>query len=53
MNRWLFDLDAFGVIVPIVSPYAVMLLVVMGVGAGWGCPISVSVTRMGVACMHP
>ena len=31
----------------------VMLSVVTGVGAGWGCPIPSSVTQMGVACLHP
>ena len=36
LNRWSFDFDAFGVMVPMVSPCAVMLSVVTGVGAGWG-----------------
>ena len=53
LNRWSFDFDAFGVMVPMVRPCAVMLSVVTGVGAGWGWPISSSVTRMGAACLHP
>ena len=49
LDHWLFDLNAFGIVVSIV---AVMLSVVTVVGAGWGCPISSSVTQMGAACLH-
>jgi hypothetical protein len=38
-------LEALGVIVPIVRPWAVMLLVVTGVGLGWASPISLSVVE--------
>ena len=53
LNRWSFDLDALGIIVPIVRPCAVMLSVVTEVGAGWGCPIFSSVMWMEAACLHP
>ena len=46
------DMEAFGVMVPMVRPWAVMLLVVTGVG-GWASPISLSVVHMGAADLHP
>ncbi len=35
VERWSMDLEALGVTVPMVRPWAVMLLVVTGVGLGW------------------
>ena len=46
-------LEAFGVMVSRVSPTAVELSVVTGVGPGCGCPISSSVTRRGIASLQP
>ena len=46
------DLDALGVMVSMVSPIAVELSVVTGVG-GCGCPISSSVLRRGMASLQP
>ncbi len=45
--------DALGIIVFIVSPSAVELSVVTGVGPGWGCPISCRALRKGMASLHP
>ncbi len=53
MKHWSIDLEALGVIVPIVRPWAVMLLVVMGVGVGWKWPSSSSVVGSGAASLQP
>jgi hypothetical protein len=47
------DLDALEVMVPIVSPCAVLLSVVMGVGFDLGMPISSKVCRYGMEHLHP
>ena len=48
----LFDFDAFGVMVPIASPMAVLLSVVMGVGPCCMCPNSSKVCCIGIACLQ-
>ena len=45
--------EALGIIVLSVSPIAVELSVVTGVGPGCGCPISSRVTRSGMASLQP
>ena len=52
-KRMSLDLDAFEFIVPIVSPCAVLLLVVTGVGPDWAWPISSRVTLYGMARLQP
>ncbi len=47
------DFEALRVMVPMVRPWAVMLLVVTGVGLGWVRPISLSVVRRGAAILQP
>ncbi len=47
-----FDFEAFGVMVPIVRPSAVLLSVVTGVGPGCMCPSSSNVLRIGIACLQ-
>ncbi len=37
----------------VVSPCAVMLSMVTGVGVGCLCPISSRVMQIGMACLHP
>ena len=46
-------LDALGVMVSIVSPTAVELSVVTGIGPNCGWPISSRVVRRGVASLQP
>ena len=37
---------------PVVSPCAVMMSVVTGVGVGCLCPIFLRAMQMGMACLH-
>eukprot|EP00957_Ditylum_brightwellii_P186906 14233054-Ditylum_brightwellii.AAC.1 len=47
-KRMSMALDRFGIILPVVRPWAVLLLVIKGVG-GCGWPISSSITWRGTA----
>ena len=56
LSHWKYismALDAMGSIVFVVSPTAVELSVVTGVGPGCGCPIFFKAVQRGMASLHP